>query len=85
MINEVYSIYDEASECFTQFMCCQNEKVADMTFRKLYKDKRISVPMLYDYPNQFKVLKIGTFDDNTGLFENISPNKLLLDFGSIEV
>lgn len=83
MINEVYAIYDEACEAYSQFMCCPNEKVARMNFEKLFKDKRLSVPMVYDYPETFKVYKIATFDDNAGLFENVSPAKLLLDFGSL--
>lgn len=83
MLNEVYAIYDDAAECYVQFINCQNEKMAKMTFEKLFKDKRLNVPMLYDYPNTYSVQKIATFDDNTGLFENISPAKLLLNFGSL--
>ncbi len=83
MINEVYAVYDDATECFVQFLNSQNEKTARMTFEKLFKEKRLQIPMLYDYPNTYSVHLIATFDDNTGLFDNISPQKLLLNFGSL--
>ena len=83
MLNEVYAIYDDASECFVQFINCQNEKIARMTFEKLFKEKRLQIPMLYDYPNTYTVYKVATFDDNKGLFENISPQLNLLNFGSL--
>ena len=83
MINEVYAIYDDASECFVQFFNCQNEKIARMTFEKLFKEKRLNIPMIFDYPNTFSVHLIATFDDKTGLYENISPQKLIFNFGSL--
>lgn len=83
MINQVYAIYDDASECFVQFINCQNEKIARMTMEKLFKERRLQIPMLYDYPNTYSVHLVATFDDSTGLFENISPNKLLLNFSSL--
>lgn len=82
-VNEIYGIYDEASESFVQFMPALNEKIARMTIEKLFKEKRLNIPMIYDYPNMFKVYKLGTFDDNAGLFENVSQHILLLDIGSI--
>lgn len=83
MLNEVYAIYDDASESYSQFMCVQNEKIARMTFEKLFKEKGLRIPMLYDYPNTYSVYKVATFDDNSGLFENCNPCKLLLNFGSL--
>lgn len=82
-INEIYAIYDDATEAFVQFMPAINEKVARMTFEKLFKEKRLNVPLLYEYPNNFKVLHLGLFNDNTGVFENSSHQDLLLDFGSL--
>ncbi|UPW41249.1 nonstructural protein [Sigmofec virus UA08Rod_4769] len=82
MINEIYAIYDQATKAFVQFVPCMNERVANMTFEKLFKDKRLNVPMLYDYPNTFDVYCLGTFDDNTGIFENLPQHLLLLNFGS---
>ena len=83
--SEIYGIYDEASECFVQFLPSLNEKIARMTLEKMYKEKRLSVPLLYDYPEQFKVYKLGTFDDNAGLFENVPQHILLVDFGSLSL
>ena len=83
MINEVYAIYDDASECFVQFFNCQNEKIARMTLEKLFKEKRLSIPMIFDYPNTYSVHLIAIFDDKTGLYENISPQKLIFNFGSL--
>lgn len=82
MINEIYAIYDQATEAFVQFMPCMNERVARMTFEKLFKEKRLNVPMLYDFPNNFDVYQLGTFDDCLGIFENLDQRKLLLSFGS---
>lgn len=83
MKQEIYGIYDEASEAFVQFLPSINEKIARMTFEKMFKERRLNVPLLQDYPNLFKVLKLGTFDDNTGLFENVPQQSLLLDFGTL--
>lgn len=83
MINEIYGIYDEASEAYVQFIPCLNEKIARMTFEKLFKEKRLNVPLLFDYPNQFKVYKLATFDDNQGRFENVELPYMLLDFGTL--
>lgn len=80
-VSEIYGIYDEATEAFVQFLPAVNEKLARMTLEKLFKEKRLSVPMIYDYPNNFKAYKLGSFDDNNGLFENISQHQMLLDFG----
>lgn len=82
-ISEIYAVYDEATEAFVQFMPCLNDKLAKMTFEKMFKEKRLNIPMLYDYPNLFKVYKLGTFDDNLGLFENVPQHIFLLDFGSL--
>lgn len=84
-VNEIYAIYDEASEAFVQFLPSLNDKIARMTFEKMYKEKRLNVPLLYDYPNLFKVYKLGTFDDNAGLFENVPQHVMLLDFGSLSM
>lgn len=84
-VNEIYGIYDEASQCFVQFLPSINERIAQMTFEKMFKERRINVPLIYDYPNLFKVYKLGTFDDNKGLFENVSQQSLLLDFGSLSL
>lgn len=84
-INEIYAIYDEATEAFVQFMPSINEKVARMTFEKLFKEKRLNVPLLYEYPNNFKVYHLGSFDDNKGLFENLEHHVMLLDFSSLLV
>lgn len=82
-ISKIYGIYDEASEAFVQFLPALNEKLARMTFEKMFKDKRLNVPLLYDYPNLFKVYELGSFDDNKGLFENVPQHIMLLDFGSL--
>lgn len=82
-VNEIYGIYDEASEAFVQFLPSLNERIARMTIEKLYKEKRLNIPMIYDYPNLFKVYKLGTFDDNAGIFENVPQHIMLLDVGSI--
>lgn len=83
MKSEIYAIYDEASEAFVQFMSLLNSSVARMTFSKLFKDGRINIPMIYDYPSCYKVYKIGIFDDNTGLFENAPQHEMLLSFSSL--
>lgn len=83
MKNEIYAIFDEATEAFVQFVPCINNRVAEMTFTKLFKEKRLNVPMIYDYPNTFKVYKLATFDDNLGIFENVPHHEFLMDFGSL--
>lgn len=82
-ISQIYAIYDEASEAFVQFLPCANEKLARMTIETLFNNHRINLPMIYDYPNNFSVYCLGSFDDNTGLFENLPQHTLLLNLGSI--
>lgn len=82
-VNQIYAIYDEASEAFVQLIPCANEKLARMTFEKMFKEHRFNLPLLYDYPETFKVYQIGTFDDNTGIFENLPQHLSLLNFGSL--
>lgn len=82
-ISKIYGIYDEASEAFVQFLPALNEKLARMSIEKLFKEKRLNVPLLYDYPNLFKVYELGSFDDNKGLFDNVPQHIMLLDFGSL--
>lgn len=82
-ISEIYGIYDEATEAFVQFLPVVNEKLARMTLEKLFKERRLNIPMIFDYPNNFKAYKLGTFDDNTGLFENLPQQVMLLDFGAL--
>jgi len=82
-VNEIYGIYDEASEAFVQFLPAINEKIARMTLEKMFNEKRLNVPLLYDYPNLFTVYLLGTFDDNKGLFENVPQHVHLLNFGSL--
>ena len=83
MKSDIYAIYDEASEAFVQFIPCVNEMLARRTFESMFKNKLLKVPMLYDYPDSFKVYKLATFDDNLGVFENTSHHEFLLDFGSL--
>lgn len=80
---EIYAVYDDASEAFVQFVPCLNEKIARMTFEKMFKEKRFSIPMLYDYPNTFSVYRLASFDDNSGIFENESQSHLIMNFGSL--
>lgn len=83
-INEIYGIYDDASECFVQFTPCLNEKCARLQLTQLFKYKKLSIPLLYDYPNLYSVYKLGTFDDNTGIFTNDEHHSLVFNFGSID-
>lgn len=83
MINNIYAVYDEASKAFVQFVPCQNDRLAEMTMTKLFKEKRLNIPMIYDYPNCFKLYLLGTFDDNKGLFENSAQQEFIMDFASL--
>lgn len=84
MKNEIYAIYDTAAECYLQFLPFQNDSIARMAFEQSFKYKRINIPLIYDYPNVYQVMKIATFDDNKGTFENVVP-ELFLNFGSLTV
>lgn len=84
-VNKIYGIYDEATECFVQFLPCINEKIARMTLEKMYKEKRLNIPLLYDFPNTYKAVELGTFDDVKGLFTNSENQPLLLEFASLDI
>lgn len=81
---EIYGIYDEATQAYVQSLPCINEKVAQMTFETLFKQRRFNIPMIYDYPNLFSAYKLAIFDDNKGTYENLSQPELFMTFGSIQ-
>lgn len=83
MIQEIYGIYDLAAECYVQILPAQNEAIARMTLTKLFKEKRLQIPLLYDYPNLYQVQRLAMYDDNKGKFENVESD-LLLNFGSLD-
>lgn len=84
MKTNVYSIYDSARELFIIQLYADNDKVVEMNVTEQFKSGALKqIQNLYSYPNNFRLVKIGTFDNNLGVFENEKIQKDVLNFGDL--
>lgn len=65
-VKGIYSIYDKKSEVYNDPFFAVNDLVAKRTFRSIVNDKNA----VNQFPDDFKMCKIGYFDSSLGL---VSP------------
>lgn len=75
MIHHVLAVYDEKAEAFAQPFFQQSELVGVRSFIGAAQDKD---SLLYKFPRDYSLHKLGTYDDVTGRFENLERPSLLL-------
>lgn len=66
MKKQVYSVYDLKSEFYGPPVLFHNDEDARRGFASVYS--RSDSPMV-KYPQDYRVFRLGTFDDNAGVLE----------------
>lgn len=73
MILRIYAIYDSAAAVYMRPFYCTTDKEAQRAFADLAKDSTHSVGR---HPNDYTLFKLGTYDDNTGMFLTSPPESM---------
>jgi len=68
MIHCVLAVYDEKAEAFAAPFFQQSDVLALRAFTAAARDPD---SLLYKFPRDYGLYKLGTYDDNTGRFENL--------------
>jgi len=68
MIHAVLAVYDEKAEAFAAPFFQQSDVLALRAFMAAARDPE---SLLYKFPRDYGLYKLGTYDDNTGRFENL--------------
>lgn len=88
----VYALYDATTETFIAQFQNTHDKLMARECENLYEqaklchDKNPISPQgsLYRYSDQYTMYKVGTFDDQTGIYENIDVKVPVCFFGDIQ-
>lgn len=75
MLLKAFSIRDAKAEIFNTPFFAKTHGEAERQFRTLVNDEK-SVP--FQYPEDFDLYFVGTYDDNTGKFESLSTPQHVL-------
>lgn len=67
MIRSLYSLYDKKTNYFNPPVCCHNEKEACRTFAMVVQGK---ASIFNQYPSDFDLYELGTFDDHSAKLES---------------
>lgn len=70
MIKYFYSIYDKAAETYSDPMMIVNDTVAKRGFQVECENKD---SMIYQFPTDFTLMLVGSFDTKTGEVITIEP------------
>ena len=81
MVVSVYSIYDVKSCLYGQPFYSHNDNVAVRSFQDLQAD---SSSMVHRHPDDFRLYKLGNFNDITGMMSCISVPFLVLDLNLLK-
>lgn len=76
MITKVFSVYDIAAAVFMPVFLARTEGEAVRSVLGAARDKQPG-NMLSEYPDQFVLMVLGTFDDNTGVITPDPAHKSL--------
>jgi len=74
MKQQMFAIYDEKAECYKPPFYLPTVGLAIRSFTDLCNTPETTINM---YPSDFKLYKLGTFDDNTGLIDQLIPAQLI--------
>lgn len=75
MIHHVLAVYDEKAEAFAQPFFQQSELVGVRSFVGAAQDQE---SLLFKFPRDYSLYKLGTYDDVSGRFENLDRPSLLM-------
>ena len=74
MIRDYYGIYDSVAKCYVQIFSEKNDQTAARAFINVCKDKTTA---LGQSPEDYKLYKVANFDDESGAFHNVEPEKIV--------
>lgn len=80
MILNIYSIHDRKAQIYNRPFYEQNEIVAVRNVERAFMD---SESTFCAYPNDFELVKLGTYDDISGSFD-ILDIPVLVDFRRVK-
>lgn len=75
MILNIYSLFDQAAEAFTQPFFMHNDGLAIRAFQDNINATDTNVGQ---HPEQFTLYKLGTYDDTNGSIEPSVPTSIAL-------
>lgn len=73
MITRMYSVHDKKAECYTQPFHAHTDGMAKRTFTDLVLDPN---HIFGKHPHDFTLFMVGTYNDQTGKTEPITPISL---------
>lgn len=68
---KVYGIYDNCVMAYITIFTEREDKVAERNFKIALTDKN---NMMSKTPEDFRLVRLATFDEKTGIFENEKEN-----------
>jgi len=75
MIHSVLAVFDEKAEAFAQPFFQQSDVLAIRAFTAAARDPE---SLLYKFPRDYSLYKLGTYDDCAGRFENLERPQLVM-------
>jgi hypothetical protein len=73
MLLNIYSIYDSAANAYATPFFMQNDGLATRAFQANVDNKDSQI---HEFPDQFTLFHIGTYDDENGSINSITPKSL---------
>lgn len=68
------SVYDKKADTYAPCYCIANKHIAIRSFENLVKNGDSDVSK---FPEDFALMEVGSFAEDTGIVENIVPNILV--------
>lgn len=65
---KIYTIRDQKAECFNTPFFQKSHGEAERAFTQLVNDDK---SMVHQYPDDFDLYYVGTYDDNTGVIQSL--------------
>lgn len=73
MIHPYYGVYDKAAKCYVHICESKNDNTMKRMCEALAKDK---TTFIGQQPEDFTAYRLANFDEDTGQFESIEPEKV---------
>ena len=83
MKKQMYSIYDVKSEFYGTPVLFHSEEDAKRGFASLLSNPNTK-SMYADYPEDYRIFQIGTFNDNNGSLDTLKTPKLICELVSLQ-
>lgn len=74
MLLVAYTLFDEVAEVHYPPIFCKNENEARRLFVDCCNDPKT---IAGEHPEDYRLYRIGVFNDNTGMFEPVEPQLIV--------